>query len=337
MRRIAAVLMTIAVACAPDDGGRAAATADGGVALPTLGGSFPVGTAVLTWTDAARLEGATADPDDRRQVRAQIWWPATDSAAPRAAYFDRPDLYAEAWGDGVQELLESVRPNARLGAPVADAMRKYPVLLYSHGWNSTRSGATILIEGLAARGFVVVAVEHAYMGLVVGPDGALTPPSEDHFASADDIAATYGGDVAFVLDQLGDIEAPIAGRMDPNRIGAIGHSSGFLAARYECVNDVRVTACANIDAPGPSVAAIVRADKPAAVVRLERAPEDPAEGLSDSQARLVAVLEVPSAHHTAIMDWDYLEAESDVERRVAEQTLREVVDFLDAFFKDALA
>lgn len=75
-----------------------------------------MGTAVHLWIDESCLEGATADPDDQRQVRAQIWWPAEESDPPRAPYFERPDLYEQVWSSGTQAFLEEVRPAAKLNA-----------------------------------------------------------------------------------------------------------------------------------------------------------------------------------------------------------------------------
>src|SRR5690349_14541255 len=48
--------------------------------LPAPQGPYQVGSEVFRWTDARRPETLTADPDDRRQVVAQAWYPA--DAAP---------------------------------------------------------------------------------------------------------------------------------------------------------------------------------------------------------------------------------------------------------------
>jgi dienelactone hydrolase len=68
-------------------------------------------------------------------------------------------------------------------------------------------------------------------------------------------------DLAFVLDRLaGDsagLEA-LAGRLDLQRIGVVGHSNGGIAAADLCRTDPRVDACMNVDgqsAGGPFSAA----------------------------------------------------------------------------------
>lgn len=333
----ATVLVAAGAACAQEAETDPTTESDAEVTLPPLGGDHAVGTAVYLWIDQDRLEGATSEPGDYRQVRVQTWWPAETSNAPRAPYFDRPDLYEKAWRPGTQAFLENVRPAARLGAPVADAKSAYPVLIYSHGWNSTRSGATALMEGLASRGFIVVGVEHAYMGLVVGADGELTQPTEDHLSGPREISGTYGGDVAFVIDQLESQETQVSGRMRLSRIGAIGHSSGFIAAHRVCATDSRVAACANIDSPGPSISDIARLGKPAAVLRFERAPSSAMAGLSVDQRELVSVLNLEGANHLSNMDWGYLQAESEEDRLRAVEHLMEIAAFLDSFFSKALA
>ncbi|MFD0357303.1 hypothetical protein ACFVHW_26720, partial [Streptomyces sp. NPDC127110] len=59
--------------------------------FPEPTGDFAVGTRVVEWTDPLRPEGFTADPDDRRTVVVQLWYPAQKSPAdvPRAQYLGR--------------------------------------------------------------------------------------------------------------------------------------------------------------------------------------------------------------------------------------------------------
>jgi pimeloyl-ACP methyl ester carboxylesterase len=59
-------------------------------------------------------------------------------------------------------------------------------------------------------------------------------------------------DVHFVLDQLnrmqrGEVKTLFEGRLDLERIGVFGHSTGGLTAAEACMRDQRVKACANLD------------------------------------------------------------------------------------------
>jgi hypothetical protein len=55
--------------------------------FPDPSGPYEIGTLTYHWVDADRPEVFTADPDDRRELMAQIWYPAEgDPSSPRAPY-----------------------------------------------------------------------------------------------------------------------------------------------------------------------------------------------------------------------------------------------------------
>ncbi len=58
-------------------------------------------------------------------------------------------------------------------------------------------------------------------------------------------------DVRFVLDQLEALAAagehPLAGRLDLERVGILGHSLGGITAAQACAADARLRACLNLD------------------------------------------------------------------------------------------
>lgn len=228
-------------------------------ALPPPPGAAAVGTRVFHWTDGGRPD-AWGDGD--REVMVQLWYPAADTAgAARAPYLTeleqlRPVLDAEdvAW-------YRSVRTNAWLGAPVAEG--SHPVLVLSHGLNSRRAHYSILAEGLASHGFVVAAIDHPHGASAVAfPDGRVVaqhprwaevqPPAhpiEARFRLTDERTEVWAADVGFVLDRLGALAeaGPFAGRLDLDRVGALGHSVGGKAAVVACLRDPRIDACANLD------------------------------------------------------------------------------------------
>lgn len=135
-----------------------------------------------------------------------------------------------------------VRTNAVEGAPLAGTAR-YPVVVYSHGWNGFRAINANQMEALANHGYVAVGINHTYGALVtVLADGrvALNNPAALPDDAPDDVyqrakraatKATYAADVEFVLDQLarldaGAVDPRFAGRLDLGRIGLFGHSTG---------------------------------------------------------------------------------------------------------------
>lgn len=100
-----------------------------------------------------------------------------------------------------------------------------PVILFSHGhgtsnWVSSLRGYSPLIDFYASHGFVVIQPTHldsTTLGLDPnGPEGALFWRSR-------------AKDMHFILDHLVEIEAAVPGlegRLDRNRISAVGHSLG---------------------------------------------------------------------------------------------------------------
>ena len=161
--------------------------------------------------------------------RAELEW--VDTARPTAANGD----YA-----GAPERRFAVA----LWHPVA-ASGRHPLLVYSHGFMSSRYGGRYLAEHLASYGYVVVAADFplSHYGAPGGPN-------------AGDVL-NQPGDVSFLIDRtlaLPARERPFAGEIDPERIGAFGLSLGglttSLVAFHPQLRDPRVRAALSIAGPG---------------------------------------------------------------------------------------
>src|SRR5919198_5622762 len=59
--------------------------------LPRPAGPHLVGSQVFHWTDSRRAEVLTADPQDRREVVAQAWYPTDVRQGQRVPYFEAQD------------------------------------------------------------------------------------------------------------------------------------------------------------------------------------------------------------------------------------------------------
>ncbi|MGD9141829.1 MAG: hypothetical protein PVJ42_09855 [bacterium] len=130
-------------------------------ALPEPTGPYAVGTAALLFTDMARPEIFTDDPDDHREVTARAWYPA--EPAPEVA----PAPYYENGGDIVRMFdypayLANLVTHSLPGARVAEAEERYPVILSNHGWGEHAVQNTVLMEELASHGYVVFSLAHHY-------------------------------------------------------------------------------------------------------------------------------------------------------------------------------
>jgi hypothetical protein len=88
-------------------------------------------------------------------------------------------------------------------------------------------------------------------GAVAGALGPQTGHHEERFRQRSAVCDYKAADLASVADRLGqlaaDADGPLAGRIDPSRLGAFGHSFGGNAALEWCRNDRRCLAAANLD------------------------------------------------------------------------------------------
>src|SRR5215467_9909336 len=220
------------------------------IELPAPSGRFAIGTKIYTWTDRSRMEKASHNPQEFRQLIIQVWYPTKDKSGPAAPYVPMLPAYRKVWDDADVEIAGRVLTHSRPNkSPLSGT--KFPIVLFSHGWQGTRSEYTTVAEDLASHGYAVFGIDHPYMGRVALSDALVTEPTEDQFASPAEIKDWYAKDVQFAIDEISKLNAAgpdktFTGRLNLSRIAAIGHSSGFAAAGNACKLDRRITACANV-------------------------------------------------------------------------------------------
>ncbi|MFI6700499.1 dienelactone hydrolase family protein [Streptomyces sp. NPDC050509] len=240
--------------------------------FPEPSGRFAVGTRVVQWTDPRRPESFTADPNDRRTVVVQLWYPARKSpaGAQRAQYLGRTEHEARTVSDalarqvGLPGFLVDGVPRARthsvFNASVAGGGGRFPVVLFSPGSGGVRAQNTAWAEELASHGYVVAALDHPYdSAAVVLADGrtihaktASTGDRDKDDKLAVDWTAVRAADLGFVLTQLdhldrGEITGPLTGRLDTGRVAVTGHSMGGAAALQAARQDHRFDAVIDLD------------------------------------------------------------------------------------------
>lgn len=269
--------------------------------LPEPSGPHSVGSVVLRWTDDKRSEIFTADPSDRRQVVAQAWYPTEATTG-------RPVPYFEAQGrlpgpiTGLPAFLfgsfGSVATHATTAAAVSRVQRTWPVLLFSPGLSVPREAYTALCADLASRGYVVVALSVPYEsavsvlagGRVVGqtthPD-VMGPPPHRALERLIDVRAA---DARFVLDQLDqlallDPRSPLAGHLDLQHVGIVGHSIGGATAVQVMAGDLRFKVGVNLDGKLFGMQPDARLDRPFLWVQ---SGETPTTEYTDGRDRFLA-------------------------------------------------
>jgi len=155
---------------------------------PKPAGPHDVGIADLHLIDTTRAETTTSDPDDHRELMVRVWYPARApiDASPEPFVRDIEPLYsvlsrgAPFFQPYMLDHLQRVRSHSYLGAPLADAEERFPVLIFSHG-NALYAGQnSLLMEHLASHGYVVFGIDHPYQAAAVRfPDGRVARYRDD--------------------------------------------------------------------------------------------------------------------------------------------------------------
>ena len=236
--------------------------------VATPSGPFAVGTTTYEFTDTARKE-LYSGKDEARRFMMQVWYPAeVTSTAKHAKWMSEPEIYAPAIAGFLDlpsffldHLALSISP-AYVDVPLAKTSEAFPVILFSHGWNGFNAQNTGQAVELASRGFVVISTQHTYGAVTtVFPDGtiamnnpkALPEDAEDpnYEIVARKLVNQWAGDMSFVLDQFQDFDQEAGNlfyqKLDMNRIGVYGHSTGGGAAIQFCGTDSRCKAVLGMD------------------------------------------------------------------------------------------
>ncbi|GII86576.1 esterase [Sphaerisporangium siamense] len=243
--------------------------------LPAPSVRRSIGTVALRLVDRSRRDPlVTSRP--YRELMVSLWYPA---AHPSARFPLAPHMAPRAaadWDVHSAPGLEippgtvnwaATRTHARLGAPVDRRAGALPVVLFASGDGGPRSLGTVLVEELAARGYLVVTVDHTFEADQVefpggrveraAPlPGKLTPKAIDKLLRKH--ARVRLADMRFVLDRLADLgrgrgpdasplPAGLTGAPDLSRVGMVGQSLGGSVAAQLAHDDRRVDAAVNLD------------------------------------------------------------------------------------------
>jgi dienelactone hydrolase len=239
---------------------------------PEPTGTNYVGTIKLTLVDHARQEIYAKKPGGYRIINVQFWYPAElDPDAKPSPWLDNMDVMAPALAAKLNlpsfflDHIKYAQTHALTNASLPNSESKFPLLLFSHGWGGFKSQNTYQVEELASHGYIVAAPDHTYGAIAsVFPDGsiALNNPealpveaeiSDSEFLSAaQTLGDQWAGDLSFIVDSLenpgGDYQLDVlANKIDFNRIGVLGHSTGGGAAIQFCATDARCQAALGMD------------------------------------------------------------------------------------------
>jgi len=228
-------------------------------------GPYVVGTTVYHWVDDERRETYSDNTADKRELMAQIWYPAAKGVGEeRSPYLRNASKMTTAISskmmglpDFVLSHLGLIKTHALVEARLSDSESRYPVLIFSHGMNGYRNQNMYQLEELASHGYIVIAIDYAYEAAAsVYPDGRVavskTDPNLTSIAQYRGHIPLWTSDAAFVLNQVEklnqkDTAGRFTGRIDLERIGMLGHSFGGAVTVQMLQNDSRVKAALSMD------------------------------------------------------------------------------------------
>ena len=190
-------------------------------------GEYEAATVTCTYTDANRIETYTSTGENRK-LNVKLWYPQ-------------------------------------------NAIGAYPLIVFSHGTTGTKSSNTSLYNELASHGYVVASIDHTYQALFTTfADGHTTWIDMDYIRefTAEDAHSDRQrscelyqkwmkirmDDMNLVIDSIlakaqeGNAES-VYQRVDPDKIGVIGHSLGGSAALGIGRTRKDVSAVISLEAP----------------------------------------------------------------------------------------
>lgn len=238
-------------------------------ALPAPSGPYAIGTQTRCVVDESRREQLSDDPNAKRELVIQIWYPASVVEGKRSIspYRDRRITTLKS------SHLALIKTHSTIDAHMRPSPYGYPLLLYTPSWSGIRTECTIQIEEMVSHGYVVVAIDHPYSSNIVAfPDGRIVKRrfrgDEDYSSDeavdaflrvADEQVRLRAEDARFVLDALeglnqSDPQGLLTRALSLDHVGIFGFSLGGGTAAQACAVDGRFKAGLNM---GGMIAGVV--------------------------------------------------------------------------------
>ncbi|MEX1185803.1 MAG: hypothetical protein WEA80_04380 [Gemmatimonadaceae bacterium] len=241
-------------------GAQAPSPPTGTVTLPEPWGLHAVGYRRFDLTDSSRSETRGPRAGSARRLVVQLWYPALGPVTNRVPYMD--SLTAQAWAENQRlpaGFHHHVRTHAQRNLPFVDSLGRLPVLLFSHGRSWPVQTYQAMLQDLASRGWLVMAMSHPHEEVnTTFADGSVAEFDQPRW----DTPAERGtlltravdvlvSDAAFLVKSLqrwnSDTSHILYGHVDPSRIGYFGHSLGGAAAAQALSRIGEVRAAATIE------------------------------------------------------------------------------------------
>jgi predicted dienelactone hydrolase len=121
------------------------------------------------WTDTTRAETYSSDPNAKRELMVQIWYPAQPTIDVKTIPFlDNFDVALPAFANFLKlpafalDHLRLVRTHTYGDAPIRNDGAPYSIVIHSHGYTGYRTASFNQMEALASSGYIAIAIDHPY-------------------------------------------------------------------------------------------------------------------------------------------------------------------------------
>ena len=129
-------------------------------------GEYVVGNRIFTLEDANRRERNSIDPNDKRVLLLEIWYPGKPDTGIKAKSL-WSGLYSGK-GDIISFFTNYLQKVDTHSFPKLEpAQGRYPLILFNHGLQMFTAQNTLLMEHLASNGYIVVSIGHPYESIRV--------------------------------------------------------------------------------------------------------------------------------------------------------------------------
>ena len=216
--------------------------------LPAPTGPHAVGTTSMHLVDSNRAEIYGENSGQPREFMVQLWYPAEiDPNAIRSPFLPNAVESSRIIATRLDlppftlDHVSLINGIGQLDVAISPAETSYPLLVFSHGYESLRGQSTTLMEDLASHGYIVASMEHTYgAAATIFPDGriefldpiTLSGEGAVYDANARRLGEQWQKDIEYLLVELEHInQTPseghlLAGAIDLDRLGMFGHSTG---------------------------------------------------------------------------------------------------------------
>jgi len=191
-------------------------------------------------------------PSPERPVTVEVWYPSDSTITPGASVAEFEASLAsratlESLLGAAPDGCTSLVTNAVRDAPAVSGLGARPLVVFSHCLNCGRYSSFSLAERLASHGVIVVSPDHAGpLPFAEASEGESVDEAQldqrvrhlQHLISASLDGSLFG--LSPALDGL---------VVDPERIGAMGHSFGSATVGRLAQNDDRIAAAVGLVAP----------------------------------------------------------------------------------------